>query len=326
MNIQELTSLPTGRKAIEDFEELAENSPDIYFSLANTKQPVSPEELSSSSSYGDRFKGLNLEMDCCDSLEVEELWAFTNIEYLKLNFTDCSINERDFSSFQNWLLELTELKAVVLSTPPKDNEYTKIIMESLSVNKPYPLTVIYQTRVLGKKSRSNAGNDNLYIHAGNANIYQATKVTLDPKGIKDIIQNAKKLSTTQAKELHYSGHLEVEGGEWVIDVKSLYVDEFKELVISLEGSDEDGRFSSMCRLNWLEEEGGFYFASRVPIDYVNYRPDSETISIKIKTLMIGSMGECHIQGSWLQVGEEWAIDGELTKVSTTKIIEKLAIS
>lgn len=158
---------------------------------------------------------------------------------------------------------------------------------------------------------------------GNANVYQAVNVTLNSEGVEDIIKNAKRLRITPSKERHFSGHLEVEGGEWIIDVKSLYIDEFKELVISLEGSDEDGRFSSMCRLNWLEEEGGFCFASRVPIDYVNYRPDSETISIKIKTLKIGSMGECHIQGSWLQVGEEWAIDGELTKVSTTKIIEKL---
>lgn len=143
MNIQELVSLPTERKAIEEFDELAENSPDIYFSLANTKQPFMPGELSSNCHYGDRFKGLNIQLDCCDSLEIEDLWAFTKIEYLRLNFTDCSIDDEAFSCLESWLKNLDELKAIVISNSPKDKGLIKSIVTTLSFDKPYPLTVIY---------------------------------------------------------------------------------------------------------------------------------------------------------------------------------------
>jgi len=327
MIVRELEQLPTGRKAIQEFEKLVEKSPDIYFNLANTKQPLEAEYISLFELFNNQLIGLNILLDSCDSLEMEDIQSFTKLEYLRLSFTGCSIDDTAFSCLQSWLLELTELKAIVISSPPKNKERIKDIVQALSWDKPFPLTVIYQIKRLGSKSRKIAGDNSLPIPAvGNANIYQATNVMLNSEGIKDIIQNAKKLRSTSPNELHYSGHLEIEGGKWILDVSSLYVNDFKELVLIMEGFDNDRSFDCSCRCYWQEAAGGFYFASHVPITYKDYPSDNETISIKIQKLMIDSVGKCKIEGYWLQVGEEWAIDGELTKVKTTKIIESIELA
>ena len=325
--IKELSSLISGFDALGDFEELVEKNPDFYFNLANTAQPFSPVELSEVCCYGDKFKGLNLALDCFDREEIEELWAFTKIEYLRLSFTDCDIESQEFSSFQSWLLQLSDLKAVVISNLPTDKKLINYIVQSLSVHKPYPLTVIYDSKIKRKKTRKGLDNNILPIsESGNANIYQAAKVILTEEGIRNVIQNGKRLRCTSSKELQYAGHLEVETGDWTLNVISLYFDEFKEIVVTLEGFDEDGKFSCMCRCEWHDVEGGFYFASRIPINYAEYKADSEVISLKFNRVRIDSSGHCDIEGFWLQGGEEWAIDGKLTNVSTSKLIETIELA
>lgn len=316
MIVRELEQLPTGRKAIQEFEELVEQSPDVYFNLANTKQPLETEKLSIFKHFNNQLIGLNILLDSCDSLEMGYFQSFTKLEYLRLSFTGCSIDDAGFSCLQGWLLELTDLKAIVISSSPKNKELIEDIVQSLSVLKPFPLTVIYQIKAVGKKSRRNAEDNSLPIPAiGNANIYQAPNVMLNSDGIRDIVENGKLLKSNSVINNRFRGHLEISTGDWTLDVTSLYVEQFKDVVVAFEGFDNDRKFSCMCRCNWHDAEGGYYFASRVPINYGDYNGDSELLTLKLKRVNINAQGLCEVEGIWKQTfnkqGNEWELAGAL---------------
>ncbi|MBB1504804.1 hypothetical protein H5203_04830 [Pseudoalteromonas sp. SG41-1] len=310
MDMHELDILPEGTTKIE---ALIEKYPLSFFNLANSKKPVMPCELSELAYLGDKIKGLNIILDNAEQYESKDLWPFIGLDYLQLSFSDTDVFFEDFGNLQNWLLNLDNLKAIYFPQIHEGSELTNLIIHSLSANKSYPLIVIYKAKK-GKRVKQRNKEPTQIQAPGNRKIYRANKVELTPEGIKKIIAKDKKLSSAPAKELFFSGPLEVEDGEWLLDADGLFFEESEEIIVSLSGTDSLGNFNCSCRCYWQPDEGGFYFASRVPIKYTNYTTDSDFyMSIKFSEVKITNSGICYLKGVWLQSNEQWIIEGELSK-------------
>ncbi|MDP2486904.1 hypothetical protein [Pseudoalteromonas marina] len=311
MDIQELNHLPEGNTNIE---KLLEQYPTSYFNLANTTKPLMACELSDIADFGDKIKGLNILLDTADDYDSENLWPFTDLEYLKLSFTENDVCIENFSNFQNWLMNITSLKVVYFPEVEESTEFTSFIIHSLSTNKPYPLIVIYKAKRKPHK-HSNDNTDSVYV-PGNRKIYQVSKrkeVELTQESVQEIIEEQKLKSPVPHKELTFSGFLEIDSGDWQLDIKSLVIDQYNEVIISVEGKDDDGMFKCSGRCNWNDAEGGFYFASRLPVEYFDYGPDADYASIKLNVVEINELGECIVKGAWVQNSEQWLLEGTLFK-------------
>lgn len=219
-------------------------------------------------------------------------------------------------------MELTSLKVIILKYEQKDNEFFEAIIESLSRDKPFPLTVIYEIPKRKSPAKKRAAVNLPSIPLGNCNIYIAPKITINKSSLEEFLKQNKLLLETENSDHLFSGHLEVDSGDWQLDITSLVLDQYKEVIISIEGRDDDGKFKCNGRCNWSDAEGGFYFASRLPVRYLDYKADEECASIKFSKVEINEHGACIVEGVWIQNGEQWGIEGKLTKIKDLELIEK----
>jgi hypothetical protein len=310
MDTHDINVLPNG---IIQIEELLTQHPSCHFNFANIKKPFTPLELTEMSNIGYLIKGLNIELDCCDSIEIEELYPFTEIEFLRLNFTNCQLFIEDLSSFQYWLMELTNLKVIILKYGQKDNDFFEAVINSLSRGRTSPLTVIFELQKRKGPKKIEPTFNFTSISSDKCNLFTAPKMDINQGRLEKFLEQNVPITNISTKDFQFSGYLEVENGEWQLDVNSLVLVQYEEVIFSFEGKDDDGKFKCSGRSIWNNAEGGFYFASKLPVRYLDFNDDEEYASIKFNKVEIDDFGDCIVRGVWIQNREEWIIEGKLAK-------------
>ncbi|MCF2918394.1 MULTISPECIES: hypothetical protein [unclassified Pseudoalteromonas] len=210
-------------------------------------------------------------------------------------------------------MELTNLKVIILKYGQKDNDFFEAVINSLSRGRTSPLTVIFELQKRKGPKKIEPTFNFTSISSDKCNLFTAPKMDINQGRLEKFLEQNVPITNISTKDFQFSGYLEVENGEWQLDVNSLVLVQYEEVIFSFEGKDDDGKFKCSGRSIWNNAEGGFYFASKLPVRYLDFNDDEEYASIKFNKVEIDDFGDCIVRGVWIQNREEWIIEGKLAK-------------
>lgn len=102
----------------QEVETLLQQTPNAKINIANTKLASDISQISHLSHYGHCINGIHIEIDMCDESEIEPLWSFLELDFLRISFTSDDVLEADFNSFLTWLENADKLEALALEKQP----------------------------------------------------------------------------------------------------------------------------------------------------------------------------------------------------------------
>lgn len=101
---------------VQEVETLLQQIPDVKINISNTKQAFYISQIKHLTNYGHHINGINIEIDLCDELELEPLWSFLDLDFLRVSFLSENVLEYDFKGFLTWLENADKLEALSLET------------------------------------------------------------------------------------------------------------------------------------------------------------------------------------------------------------------
>ncbi|MGI2168634.1 hypothetical protein ACROAE_00280 [Shewanella sp. MF05960] len=302
----------------DEVNSIVEGNPNAFINLANVSPGFYLCEIEYLSVFSHNINGLNILFDCDDESELELIWTFHNLAYLRIEFQHQSVQFENY--FLSWLINENELQALSLETNPdiygdgisllatylgNSNKKRPV---SLFINNEhdnhlidfncYPMLRVFEAKNSRKAKGRRLGNRNY-------------KVELSAKGLQQQLMKGKTLKKIDPLELQFVGFFDIKDDDWELKAQSFSFNAYKEIIFMLQGVDESGEFSCEGRCNWNDAENGFYFASKIPIKYNDYTHDDNFCSIKLTSVFISSNGECLVTGEWLQNGYSWKISAAL---------------
>jgi hypothetical protein len=296
---------------IPTYEEVAcilDSHPNSKINIANTKEPYDLIELEQLRVFGSEINGINLSLDTDD---IEFIYAFSNIEHLRLSFTNTNYQISDFENFLFWVSESYSLSNIFLETVP-ENKYHNIEVLALNfaLNKKMPVSLFLKNW----KGKFAVDYRMDLDHLKMLTVSVVKKIELHKLGLQKQMLSTKPVKAIAPAELRYKGEVEVEDNEWELNVTTLMFQSKKEIIFRFEGKDESGTFTCEGRCEWKDLENGFYFVSRVPVNYREFpNGDQDFCSVKIRTITIDANGNCNFSGEWLQNHYTWKIEARLSK-------------
>ncbi|QUM76761.1 hypothetical protein HWV00_11240 [Moritella sp. 24] len=106
----------------EEVETLLQRTPGAKINIANTKQACDISQIKHLTHYGHSINGINIEIDLCEESELEPLWSFLELDFLRISFSSDEVLEDDFKGFLTWLENADKLEALSLETQPMHHE------------------------------------------------------------------------------------------------------------------------------------------------------------------------------------------------------------
>lgn len=296
----------------KDVEDILHLSPTAKINLANTKQANSTIELEHLRKFGKSINGINIEIDSGDDEELELLHAFSDLQLLRISFRQEKYKISEYPYFLNWLSDMETLKAISLETFPETESHgLNLLALYFGLNKCMPVHLFIKNN---KRGNLELNYDIDFERFNMLKVIAVNNVELSDYGIEKFHRSNNILKNIEPTELNYKGEIEVEDNAWVLKAKRLILYPMKEIVFAFEGSDDSGIFTCEGRCLWRDLEGGFYFASRLPVIYREYPNNVDNYcSIKIRSISIDIKGVCSFKGEWLQNNDCWNIDGDLSK-------------
>ncbi|CAM3100490.1 hypothetical protein [Moritella viscosa] len=106
----------------QEVETLLQQTPGAKINIANTKHACDISQIKHLTHYGYCINGINIEIDMCDESELEPLWSFLELDFLRISFISKDVLEDDFKGFLTWLENADKLEALSLETQPLHHE------------------------------------------------------------------------------------------------------------------------------------------------------------------------------------------------------------
>lgn len=308
----------------EKIESLLKGNPNIKINLANTEEPFFLGEFEYLEYYSENINGLNIELDTCDQYEIQELWRFIDLKYLKLTFPKYIISEGEYEYLPSWLMNAKNLKGLFFLSLPNDNDlFIDVLFTSFSLDKNFPVYLFIKEEKKRKKVKSATSSFPDIPPVSLLNVFSCPDAEMSDRGIKNAIQQYEKIQSVDPKEVQYYGNLAVESNFLQLSVSSLNVDIYKEVVIRFEGKKGADKFFCGCRCKWNDAEHGFYFASHNTLEFQQRKTKRSFFSLKINNLTITENGDCEIYAEWLENSNNYKVEGTLEKQKTKDFIDEL---
>ena len=132
----------------EEVETLLKQTPNAKINIANTKQASDISQISHLSHYGHCISGINIEVDICDASEIEPLWSFLELDFLRISFTSDEVLEDDFNGFLTWLENADKLEALALEAQPlHQDDGLQLLSIYFAASKQFPVSLFVKNNV-----------------------------------------------------------------------------------------------------------------------------------------------------------------------------------
>ncbi|MDX2321188.1 MAG: hypothetical protein QNK26_11405 [Moritella sp.] len=132
----------------EEVEKLLQLSPNAKINIANTKQAFDISQIKHLTHYGHCINGIHIEIDICDELEIEPLWSFLDLDFLRISFTSDEVLDDDFNGFLTWLENADKLEALSLEAQPLHHEDgLHLLSIYFAASKQFPVSLFVKNNV-----------------------------------------------------------------------------------------------------------------------------------------------------------------------------------
>ena len=130
-----------------EVETLLQHTPGAKINIANTKQACDISQIKHLAHYGHCINGINIEIDVCDELELEPLWSFLELDFLRISFASEDVLEDDFKGFLTWLENADKLEALSLESQPMHHEDgLHLLSVYFASSKQFPVSLFLQSQ------------------------------------------------------------------------------------------------------------------------------------------------------------------------------------
>ncbi|GIC79703.1 hypothetical protein [Moritella sp. F3] len=132
----------------QEVETLLQQTPNAKINIANMKQACDISQISHLSHYGYCINGIHIEVDICDASEIEPLWSFLELDFLRISFTSDEVLEDDFNGFLTWLENADKLEALALETQPlHQDDGLQLLSIYFAASKQFPVSLFVKNNV-----------------------------------------------------------------------------------------------------------------------------------------------------------------------------------
>jgi len=130
----------------QEVEILLQQTPDAKINIANTKQACDISQIKHLMHYGHCINGINIEIYLCDESEIEPLWSFLELDFLRISFASDEVLEDDFKGFLTWLENADKLEALSVETQPLHQEDgLQLLSIYFASSKQFPVSLFLET-------------------------------------------------------------------------------------------------------------------------------------------------------------------------------------
>ncbi|MCJ8351567.1 hypothetical protein [Moritella sp.] len=130
----------------QEVETLLLHTPDAKINIANTKQACDISQIKHLTHYGHCINGINIEIDLCDESEIEPLWSFLELDFLRISFASDEVLEDDFKGFLTWLENADKLEALSVEMQPLHQEDgLQLLSIYFASSKQFPVSLFLKT-------------------------------------------------------------------------------------------------------------------------------------------------------------------------------------
>ena len=129
-----------------EVETLLQHTPDAKINIANTKQACDISQIKHLTHYGHCINGINIEIDLCEESEIEPLWSFLELDFLRISFASDEVLEDDFKGFLTWLENADKLEALSVEMQPLHQEDgLQLLSIYFASSKQFPVSLFLKT-------------------------------------------------------------------------------------------------------------------------------------------------------------------------------------
>jgi hypothetical protein len=131
-----------------EVETLLKQTPSAKINIANTKHACYISQIKHLTHYGHCINGINIEIGMCDESELEPLWSFLELDFLRISFASKDVLEHDYKGFLTWLENADKLEALSVETQPIHHENGLHLLSIYFVSsKQFPVSLFIKNKV-----------------------------------------------------------------------------------------------------------------------------------------------------------------------------------
>ena len=298
----------------EELESLISEDETLQLNLANCPQPI--DDLDILRSFAEHISGLYIELDTLDQYDLEPLYCFRNLQYLRIKLVSGEVDSQDLDAWYGWCANVSDsLDAVAVNIPIWHQEVFYLWLHGLVACRKSPLTLVLQS---GKRKKRVKESTEFPADPLLQVVFKS-RIELSREGMNSIDEKDKQ-THIDPRKLQYTGPVDVvlddDEEPWILDVNQISIDLNNVIVFEMSGIDDAGKFLCEGRAEWNCAENGFYFSARRPLDYQRYSKEANAgdyVSVKFFAPGFDSNGNCHLSGLWMQNGYEWRFRGLLAR-------------